>query len=185
MSTQPIHALAVGKPYHPNRRGWAERGDYNYRDGGHELLLFVGQASRSEVEAVRSGPIEFGLLVDQPFLFLLTRFLDPAGEVVLAFDCSYSWHRVPAAHRTLPAAVSPELRALLTIVLVEATDGMVRVLRTVAFSPELTRAIHKAITEQATMPYDQAEHDRAVEATLRLTTDERWEKCAIRCRGGE
>lgn len=183
-----MHALIVGKPYHPARSVWDERADFNYRAGGHELVLFVGQARRSEVEAVKAGPVEFGLLVDQPLLFLVVRFLDSAGKSVMSFDCSYSWHRVPPEDRTMPPSweeTKPALRALCPIILVEATTGIVLALRTVTFSPVFTRALHRVIADQAALPYDAAEHDQAVDAMLRFTTDQLWAKSTTRCRGGD
>jgi hypothetical protein len=184
----PMYALTVGKPYLHGHRAWPEVADYKFCGGGHELRLFIADLTPWEVEAVRSGPIEFGLLADHPVLFLGVRFLDPAGKVVMSFDCSYTWHRVQSPQRVLPPPaeeVSPELRALCQIILVESTDGLVRVLRGVTFSPAFTRAIHKVIGDQAALPYDQAEHNQAVEAMLRFTTDELWAKRTIRCREGE
>jgi hypothetical protein len=183
-----MHALVVGAPHVRGRRSWPEVADYNFRGGRHALRLFVAHPTPREVEAVRTRPVEFGLLVDQPLLVQVVRFLGRSGQVVMSFDCSYSWHRVPAAERVLPPAVeetSPELRALLTIVLVEATTGLVAVVRYVTFSPEFTRGLHRAIADQAALPYDQAEHDRAVEAMRRFTTDQLWAQCKLRCGGGD
>jgi hypothetical protein len=182
-----MHAVTFGKPYNPARRVWEERAEYNYRAGGHELVLFVGQARAREVEAVRSGPIEFGFIANQSLLFLV-RLLDPAGKSVMSFDCSYSWHRVTVPDRTLPPVTedtSPELRASCTVIMVEATNGVVLVFRTVTFSPEFTRAIHRAITEQAARPYAWAECCQAVPAVHRFSTDHVWANCAMRCRGGD
>ena len=85
----PMHRLEVGKPYHPGRRRWPEGSDYNFRNGGHELRLFVGGATLPEVEAVRSGPVRFGFFAEPEGLFLITRF-----GTRMSFDCSYNWHRV-------------------------------------------------------------------------------------------
>jgi hypothetical protein len=183
-----MHALSVGKPYLSGCWSWPEVADYNFRSGSHELRLFVAHLTPRRVEAVRTRPVEFGLLVDQPLLVLVVRFLDRSGQVVMSFDCSYSWHRVPAAERVLPPPVeetSPELRALLTIILVEATDGLVRVLRTVTFSPEFTQRLHRAIADQAALAYDVGEHERAIKRMLRFTTDQLWAQCRLRCRGGD
>jgi hypothetical protein len=179
-----LHALHVGKPYSTSRRSWPERADYNARGGGHELRIFLGNASAKEVEAIRSGLVEFGLLVEPAGLFLITRF----GR--LSFNCSYSWHRMAEAtgERTLPplpGEMSPATGALLTIVLVEACNGLVLALRTVTFSPEFSRAIHRAIHDQAASPYDRARHDRFVAEMTRFSTDELWDLCPVRCRGGD
>ena len=180
----PMHRLEVGKPYHPGRRRWPEGSDYNFRNGGHELRLFVGGATLPEVEAVRSGPVQFGFFAEPEGLFLITRF-----GTRMSFDCSYNWHRVSENDRTLPPPTeetSPELRALLTILLIEATNGVVLAIRTVTFSPEFTRALHRAIADQAGAPYDRAAHERwAAGMKRRLSSHQLWARCTMQCQGGE
>jgi len=178
-----MYKLEVGKPYQPGRRRWPEGVDYNWRSGGHELRLFLGGATRHEVEAVRSGPVQFGFFAEPEGLFLIARF-----GTRLSFDCSYNWHRLSADDRTLPPPseeTSPKLRAILTIILVEATSGVVLALRGVTFSPEFTRAIDRSIADQAAGPYDPAGHREWADGmTARLSTDQRWERCTMRCPGG-
>ena len=179
----PMHRLEVGKPYHPGRRRWPEGSDYNFRNGGHELRLFVGGATLPEVEAVRSGPVQFGFFAEPEGLFLITRF-----GTRMSFDCSYNWHRVSENDRTLPPPTeetSPELRALLTILLIEATNGVVLAIRTVTFSPEFTRALHRAIADQVAAPYDRAAHERWADGmTAQNSTEQLWARCTMRCQGG-
>jgi hypothetical protein len=182
--------LKVGELYHPGVRSWAEAADYDLRAGGHELRLFLPGASALEIEAAQSGPMTFGLLVDGPLIFFIVRFDEPgsAGRLVMSFDASYSWWRVSPDERTMPAVVegcSPELRALLTVVLVEARDGIVKALRVVSFSPEFTRVLHRAIGDQAGRPYDPAEEHRVGNRLLRLSPGQLWDRCRVHCRGGD
>jgi hypothetical protein len=175
--------LAVGKPYMPGHRTFPEGSDYNYRSGAHELRLFLAHPTPKGVAAVESGPVEFGLMVESEGLFLVVRF----GRA-LSFDCSYQWHRVDPAERVPPPSheeTSPELRVLLTIILVDAQSGLVRALRAVTFAPEFTRAIHCAIADQITRPFDDAAHSRWADSMLRYSTDQLWARTTIRCRGGE
>jgi hypothetical protein len=177
--------LQVGKPYDPARRSWPEGADYNFRHGAHELRLFLGRATPSEAKAVRAGPVEFGFFAEPEGLFLITRF----GSQ-MSFDCSYHWQRMAevTGDRTLPPPseeTSPELRAILTIILIEASDGVVRAVRVVSFSPEFTRLLHKAITDQVGTPYDRAAHDRWADGmTASLNTEQLWTRCTMRCQGG-
>jgi hypothetical protein len=175
--------LQVGKLYDPARRHWTEGADYNFRSGGHELRIFLRSAARAEVEAVRVGSVEFGFFAESEGLFLITRF-GPR----LSFDCSFNWHRVAVEERTPPPPTeetSPELRALCTIILIEATNGVVLALRAVTFSPEFTRALHRAIADQVGAPYDRVAHERwADEMTARNSTEQLWTLCTMRCQGG-
>jgi hypothetical protein len=179
-----VHKLEVGKLYPSGQRSWPEGADYNWRSGGHELRIFLRRATPREVEAIRSSPVKFGLLVEPPGLFFISRF----GR--LSFDCSYSWHRTAETTRErsfppLPGEMSPEARALLTIILVEASNGVVLALRSVIWSPEFTRAIHRAIHDQSSSPYDRADHEAwADRMTAEFSTEELWERSAVRCVGG-
>jgi hypothetical protein len=174
---------SVGQPYDPSRRSWPEGADYNYRCGQHELRIFLADPSPQEVQAIDSGPVEFGMLAEPEGLFVVTRF-----GLTLSFATSYSWHRVDPAERVPPPPheeTSPALRALLTLLLVDAATGLVRALRAVSYSPEFTRAIHWAIGGQIAAPYDAAAYERWADAMLRLTTSRLWVRTSIRCRGGE
>ena len=109
---------------------------------------------------MRTGRVEFGLMIELPEIFVVSRFHAPDDDqVVASFDCSYSWHRVSLEERTDPPAwedTSPQLRALASVILIEATNGLILVLRTCSCSPEFTRSFHRAIADQASLPYDQA-----------------------------
>ena len=183
-----MHTYIVGQLYDPSRKSWPEGADYNFRAGGHELRIFLGRATPREIAAVGTGRVDFGLMAELPEMFVVSRFRGPDGRVVCSFDCSYSWHRVSPDERTDPPVwedTSPQLRALASIILVEATNGVILALRTCSYSPEFTRSFHRAIHDQAALPYDQAEHERAVaDIVRRLNTDQIWERCAIRCQGG-
>lgn len=175
----PPEILAVGKPYIPGRRNWPDStADYNWRAGGHELRLFVANISKAELRAVESRRLDFGLLVDLPELYIISRFFDPRNpaKMVISFDCSYTPHLVQPSERTPPPAfeeTNPKLRALVTVILVEATSGIVAALRASTYSPEFTRALHRAISEQLAMPFDEAEHRRRVAQKVRdFTTDQ-------------
>ncbi len=188
-SQRPYTLLAVGKPYHPDCRVWPEGADYNFRDGTHELRVFLPRASKEEIASVENGPIEFGLLCDLPDLFVLARFHDKRSQqLVMAFDCPYSWHRVASEDRTDPPAweeVNPSARAVVSVVLMEATTGIVLALRMCTYSPEFTRALHRAIAEQVAMPYDKITHERRIEdITEQFTSEQLWDRCIIRCHSG-
>lgn len=152
-----MHLLSVGRPYNPARRSWPECSQYSYRGGQHELVLFFSAPTRHEVEAVRTAECEFGLFVEPPVLLVCYRFGSAGKGFVPWSDATFDWHKLAAsrpAEATPPPweGGSPELRAILSVVLVSAEDGIVRALRQVSFSPEFTRALHKAIWEQAHAP---------------------------------
>jgi hypothetical protein len=189
--TTPPEMLIVGQLYDPGRRSWPQRADYNFRGGEHELRIFMRDVSRTEVEAVRTGPVEFGLwVVDPTLLMIIPRFHDPSGQrVVMTFDCSYCWWRVDPSERTTPPAwehTKPALGALCHTILVEATNGIVLALRATTFPPAFTQMLHKAMAEQSTASYDREAHERLARRILQdFNTDLLWARCTVRCRAGD
>jgi hypothetical protein len=158
-----MHKLSVGQPYNPARRSWPECAQYNYRNGSHELLLFLASPSEREVKSVRGGESEFAILVAQPVIVLCYRF----ASGLPWSDAPFSWHLVPEAERELPPEPGPEQRATLQVLLVDAATGIVRAIRLVTLSPDATMILHRAIAEQAAEPWDPGSYDRALEELYR------------------
>ena len=147
-----LHKYEVGTLYHPERTHWPETVQYNWRQGGHELVFFVANLTSKEVKAIQQGTMEFALFTEGSLIFLLYRV---AGFGDWS-DAPYSWHLVKEMlpeQATLPPAVLDEERYLLSVTLVEATTGIIKALRVVTFSPQFTRQLHAAIERQALSPW--------------------------------
>ena len=50
-----LHLRQVGELYHPGVRSWPEISQYNYRNGEHDLVLFLTKPSETEIHAARTG----------------------------------------------------------------------------------------------------------------------------------
>lgn len=144
-----MQVLAVGKPYIEGKTSWPEAVDYNYRSRTHELRLFYPNVQPREIADVARGPARFALAVRGDVILLCWRF----GGLPWC-DATYSIHLVPADERQEPPEPpTPETRALLQVILVEATTGIVKAMRAVSFAPDFTRRLHAAIREQLSRPY--------------------------------
>ena len=174
--------LAVGRPYIPGTTSLPEAIQYNWRDGGHELLMWLRSPTRAEVRDITKGAASFGLLVDQSLLVLLYRLGDIDG------DAPYSYWMAHGDGRSAPPpAEMAEPHALLSIVLVDASTGLVQGLRGVTFSPAFTARLHLAIQAQAAAPtLSREDYDRAAEELYRRypTTAAMWAAASITTRGG-
>lgn len=183
-----MHEYAVGKLYIPGRTSWPEGGEYNYRGSQHELRLFFRRPSAAEVDAVRQGPAEFGLVAEPwvpgcEVLVLLYRFGGDAGWS----DAPYSWHLVPPDQRTRPEPeATAETRALLHVLLVDADTGLVQALRVLTLSPDFTRLLHAAIRAQALRPWRVTRYDARLAALYQRypTSEALLERADARCVGG-
>ena len=161
-----MYAYQVGQPYNPRVRQWPEGANYNFRGGQHELLLLFPHPSAAEIRGAKTGQCEFAMLKSaDSLLFFLYRF---AG--VPWSDAPYSWWRVPVDQRIIPVATeSPELRALLQIILIDAETGIIRAIRGVTLSPDFTLALHDAIRVQASTPA--GDYDQQIAAAYRRWPD--------------
>lgn len=155
----------VGQLFHPSRTSWPETVQYNYRGGGHELVLFLPSPSPAEIKVVRKATCKAHLIVDGPVLLLGYEIGDRIDGTA-----PYSWHRVAEHERTIPPHGTGEQRALLLIFLVDATSGIVdatsgilRAMRQVTMPPALTSALHTAIADQAARAWDADAYDRRLE----------------------
>lgn len=176
-----LHVYQIGAPYVPGRTSWPERAEYNYRGGGHELLLFYPQLTQREITAITRRPAEFGAVAVGPVLFFLYKFSTDSEWS----DCPYAWHLVKQQRpdeATEPPPLEEGERALLSIVLVEATTGLIVGLRTVSLSIALARALHQAIRDQIAAPWDAAAYDRALQDVYRTTSVGQLARQAERCR---
>lgn len=175
----------VGQPYSPTKRNWPEGVDYNYRAGEHELRLFFRSPNPQEVESVRTGPSQFAFTVLDGIIFFCYRF----GPALPWGDCAYSIYLIPENERTVPEMPKTDVeRALLTTMLIDAENGIIRAMRVTSFSPRFTRELHQAITNQANIPFPGMEQHlaRGLAIQAKYTSAHLATVMAkVRCRGGE
>lgn len=142
-----MQIVAIGKPLFEGRDELPEAIEYNYQAGDHTLLIAMKNLQASEIRAVREEKTEFGLYCEDGIIFLLYRF----GEILPWSDSAFSWWNVAEEDRRVPEPQKhPAERILLKIILVEASNGIVRAIRVTTFSPEFTERLHRAIRGQAT-----------------------------------
>lgn len=180
-----LHVMQVGAPYSLTRTTWEERPEYNYRAGHHELRLFYRNLRPIEIASVESGEARFALARYQDALFFCYKF----GEGIPWSDCTFSIHLVNAEERQLPPDWSEqEARALLTTILVDAADGIVKALRVLTLSPGFTRQLHDAIRKQAAAGWPGSEeYDRQWQHIYRTHTSPQiaTKLALVRCKGGD
>lgn len=142
-----LYRYQVGKPF-PDVTPPLETGPrYTYAKGQHNLLLVLDRLRPAEVTAIRSEPCEFAVTALEGVIFFLYRFgSEPWG------DAPYSWHL--QGETEVPVEPPPRSKAILTVQLVEAETDLIKVLRGVTLSPELTRTLLRAIADQARDPWD-------------------------------
>ena len=154
-----MHKIAVGESYLPNGGRVQERVEYNFRSGGHELLMSLANLTQKEIQAITQGPADFGLFIEGEVMLFLYRF----GNTIPWSDAPYSWHLVPSEQRTLPPHIAATIGMVLSIILVEATTGIVKKIRVVSLPPDFTKSLNGAIALQAQHPFP-SDYDLALES---------------------
>lgn len=185
-----LHEYAVGQLYNPSKTSWPEGVTYNYRGGGHELIMFLSCPSPEEVYGITKGKAEFGLLVQKETIFFLYQFDHGMKPYGLPWsDASFQWWLNKPEDRTLPNPEPTDLeRALLFVCVVDADTGIIAGMRSVTLSPEFTAALHKAIRQQARTAWEgQMKYDHALARLYARypTTQAMVDAADITCIGGE
>jgi len=148
--TEPVpgmHRFAVGELYHPNRRTYPD-GTINWRltPSGVELLLAFSRPTSKEIQDVKTGRAQFALLAGEHVLLMAHRF----GMMPWS-DAPWQASLERAAGREPGLIDVPEgQRLMVHVVLVDADNGLVRVLRTTSWDRAFVEAVRAAIERQLT-----------------------------------
>ena len=177
-----MHATEVGKPYKEGKFMWPEFVEYTYTRAGHTLKVFSRELTRAEIADYKQGDAEFALFVKDGLMFLCYKF----GSFDWS-DASFTPHLVPDSHRQEPDVLTGDQRAVLQVILVEATTGIVKAIRMISLSPEFSRVLHNQIALiGAALPMTKREVDQIVGKIYNLFESKDMAKAAmIRCKGGE
>jgi len=158
-------ALKVGALFAPPRRRWPEGAAFAYFSGGYELLLRFESPTAAEIAAVERGPASLGALLYGAALLVVYRFGAPAAPE--GTRDPIAWSDVPnhvglvlEAQRELPPR--DEDQAVLRIVLVDASTGIIRALRVVLLAPGFTAYLCDALHQQAAEPFAARDFERDV-----------------------
>lgn len=184
-----MHEIRVGELYVAGRTSWPEAIEWNWAKDLNELRLFFTNPSSQEIQAVKRGKVEFGLVVRQDIIFLAFRFLPAPGnqQGIPWSDAPYTYHMLPQDRKGLPEAdPGPEERSLLQIVLVDAGTGVSLAIRGVTLSPEFTQKMFAAIRAQAEQPFNQQVYDQHLRGVYTTYQSKQLYSLArARCTGGQ
>lgn len=173
--------IAVGQPYQKGVTQFPEMPEYNYWRGGHRLAIFMAGITPDELAAVKSAPVQLAFTVVGDVLVLQYRF----GAGLPWSDATYTWHKVTPVDQARPPKMIGQERALLEIILVEATTGIVKAIRVVSFSPTFTQRLHAAINRQADAPLP-ADYDAQAQRVFKnFTSKQLRDRALASCTGGD
>ncbi|MGF9565583.1 hypothetical protein AAIH70_18905 [Neorhizobium sp. BT27B] len=137
-----IVTLARGMEYPLPIRAHEGAAAHFLTDGGNILQVAMTNVTRSEARSIRSGPMKAGIIVDGSLIFWVFEF------GMLIFDAPFDARIVPPEARWLPDIKSNQQRLAIEVHLVETSTMIVRGIRYVTLSPELTRRFLLAVQDQ-------------------------------------
>lgn len=148
----------VGEVYSPDHTSYPEATQYCYRDGAHDLVLFWASPTPAEVGGFCTRPVEFGLYVQQPVLFLLYRIAD----VCEWSDVAYNVRQLRPEEQMVPAEPAGSC-AQVQMTLVDASTGIIKARRVVGMGPAMTQAMRHALAEQMRLPFSRFDYEALVQ----------------------
>jgi hypothetical protein len=144
----------VGAPLVAGRRNWSPHNRLDFGESGLVILDFWSGACRHETMAVMRSTFELALAEEDEVPFVLYR----AGGHPWS-DVDYSYHRAEASGR-------PDLAAdgalAVTLVVVEASSGIVKAVREETCDAELAEALRAMAARDAGRRYAERERGEAV-----------------------
>lgn len=134
--------IAVGKRLDPAVGQWPEMVQFHYSAEGYQLLIFWKSPSKDEITGVRRGKIELATFSDEEAFLMLYKIENACNWSYTPFD----WYRMPQSIRLKPA--DDHLKAEMEVILVDANNGIVRVIRKVPLTQAFIDAIHQGVELQ-------------------------------------
>jgi hypothetical protein len=161
----------VGQPYIPGQGKLEEKIRYRLDNEGHSLLIVKTKITDQEIEDIKSGAVELGVYIDGPIIFLLFKFGTSKWN-----DAPYSWHTVPSGIRVYPQEALKD--NTLMVVLVEATDGLVKAVREIPLTAEFASQLNEYITIQANGSFNGLSYAKHINMVYNQSTAEEMREMA-------
>jgi hypothetical protein len=173
--------MEVGKPLQPGKTNYQEASWLDYTETGPILLIAINNSTAKETEAVRSGRIELALYEKGPVLWFLykIRGFGPWS------DCPFSIRLYDGMGRTFDWSEEIEdgMGIGLQIILIDASTGIVKVLRLVGLETRFSRTFRAMILRQTEQPFDKATYYQEIDNIYaNFSSDDLAGRANIKCR---
>lgn len=160
-----VSKLEVGKPYKEGVTRYNQGIKFDFTQAGGNLYLFLNKPAMSEIESIKNGKLQVGFCTRGEAIFMLFKF-----KGMEWMDAPYTVH------------LSKKLESLeqldigmgysLMIHLVDASNGILKVLRLVGMSTSFSSKLRKALMQQQQMSFNNARYDACIgDVYGRYTTD--------------
>lgn len=148
-----LREFAIGKPFHPALTSCPEGALVEIWPDGIVLAQSLDTPTDEEKRQVRYDRFSMRLLTRRHTILFLAKFGDSRW-----IDAPFSVHRIPEAYRVCPPDPGPGYGWPLTVVLVDASTGLVVALRVLSLSRRFSCAVLRAFEAQKSRQADDNAH---------------------------
>lgn len=142
--------LEVGKLYKEGIYKYQEGIRFDFTNAGADLYIMYNSPTTKEIESIRRGNIEFGIYPSEEVLFMLFKF----GNLQW-MDAPYSVHLSNQLELQEP---KDGLGYSLNVVLINASNGIVEVIRLIGLSTKFSIQLKKLIERQRERHFDRDQY---------------------------
>ncbi|HEY3426257.1 MAG TPA: hypothetical protein VGL27_15785 [Negativicutes bacterium] len=171
--------MEIGNLYQAGKTQLSEEVSYRYDSAGHVLVLVLSALTAEQIQDSKKGTVELAMYEDGPVIFLLSKF----GDNGKWNDAPYSWHLMSRSQQVLPDDLAEGAGAKMKVILVNADNGMVEVIRTVIMGHDFVEQLHAAIHKQASGRFNGQSYAKHLNGIWnQYTPEEMVEMAQARCK---
>lgn len=170
-----MYVYEVGKPLQAGITKYEECVKFGFNQQGADMVIFFHSPTAIEVESIRTGKIELGFCEKDGIIFFLSKFAE------------LNWMDAPyTVHLSQPfefMEISENIGFAFTIILVDASTGLVKVIRHIGMSHRLSVELKAASLRQKQMPFKKKLYDQKVKQIYKnYTTNDLIKRATITCK---
>lgn len=125
---------------------------FDFTQEGTVLLIFFNKPTKDEIESVRSGDFEVRFYIKDGIIFILSKF-----QKMPWMDAPYSIH----LSKPFEFMEMDDTQGFsLTIYLVDASTGVLKVIRYIGLGNEFSKQLKSAVEEQKIITFDKANYHK-------------------------
>lgn len=144
----------AGKLFKPGKTHYQEGIKFDFNQSGGALYIMYDRPTPKEIEEIRRGKLQLGILEKSDIIFLLFKF------------GSLNWMDTPySCHLSEPYVFDEVEEGTgygMTVFLIDAATGILKVIRQIGWPSRMSRLFTSYVIEQQNKPFDRAIYDRVL-----------------------
>lgn len=158
--------LEVDQLLKENITSYPDGSRFDITDSGSTLFLYLSKPTSEEIQAIKRGKFQIAYYVDDDVIFILLKF-----ENMNWIDAPYNIHL--SKQLTKINKIEDGQGLSLTILLVDASSGILKSMRLIGLPSEFSKNLKNDIDNQSLVDFDIQKYDlKVISICKEYTTDE-------------